>query len=155
MSLPSGMRESQGLASWSRYSTAHRVTHPDLAGNIDPNFQFDAVSNDADPSPEDLAGDFTNAHGTAVAGIIGALANGIGGVGVAPGVQLVPILFLGPGASEETAVNAFRFGVDQIDITNNSWGPAIVRGLAGPSPREILALRDSVIGPNAGEMDSG
>lgn len=64
------------------------INHPDLAANMDParlhNFLVGAA-NPNDPTPANIS----DAHGTAVAGIIGAVANnGIGGRGVAPGVTL-------------------------------------------------------------------
>ena len=51
--------------------------------------------------------------------------------------------------------DAFRFRTDIVDITQNSWGPGVVRGLAGPTPTEVLALRDSIIGPAAGRDGLG
>lgn len=129
-------------------------THPDLAGNIDPNFQYDALEDDGDASPlADNLNPFTplflNAHGTSVAGIIGAIAdNGLGGSGIAYNSQLVPIRLIDPfnpvSNPDDPFVDAFRFATDQIDITNNSWGPAVVRGLAGPTAAELLAIRDSI-----------
>ncbi|MEO7031709.1 MAG: S8 family serine peptidase, partial [Herbaspirillum sp.] len=64
------------------------IHHPDLAANMDPtrlhNFSPDAA-NPNDPTPTNV----DDAHGTAVAGIIGAVANnGIGGRGVAPNASL-------------------------------------------------------------------
>jgi subtilisin family serine protease len=132
--------------------------HPDLAANIGA-LEFDALSLDGDASPRDqfpfdpvfpFLWDPGNAHGTAVAGLIGAVAdNGIGGTGVAPGVQIVPIRLIDPGAPVQSQLNpfvtAFRYETDQIDITNNSWGSTLSRGIVGPTADELLALRDSVI----------
>ncbi len=120
-------------------------SHPDLAANI--GLQFDAITGDADANPN--VADPANAHGTAVAGLIGAIANnGVGGTGVAPGVTLVPIRLIdGTPITNQQIVDAFRFSLDNgVDITNNSWGPGITtRGLGGISPQEILALRDTVL----------
>lgn len=124
--------------------------HPDLAANIDPLLQLDALADDGDANPiipilPPEFNDPTNAHGTAVAGIIGAVAdNDLGGTGVAPGVQLVPVRLIDVGQTEQAFIDTFRYETDQIDITNNSWGPAVVRGLAGPTANETLALRDSI-----------
>ncbi len=131
-------------------------THPDLAGNIDPFFQYDAIDNDSDASPQliDIPLLFeenpliVNAHGTAVAGLIGAEANDIGGIGVAPGVQLVPIRLIDDGATLLSTVEAFRFGDGTIDITNNSWGPDNPLGsrtLNAPTIFELIELRDSAV----------
>ena len=123
-----------------------QVEHPDLIDNISDTLALNAGTYAHDGGPIDI----TDNHGTAVAGLIGAVAdNGIGGTGVAPGVTLVPIQYLSS-QTENAAVNAFRYATDEIDITNNSWGPQaspgeIQRFLAGPTEEEILALRDSII----------
>ncbi len=123
--------------------TGVEILHPDLAANIDPALQLDPLDGDNDANPN--LNDPSLAHGTAVAGIIGAVANnGLGGTGIAPGVQLVPIRLIDAGQTEQAFIDAFRFATDQIDITNNSWGPGVVRGLDGPTPNETLALRDSI-----------
>ncbi len=59
-------------------------THSDLAPNYSTflDFDFETGANDA-------FGDASEAHGTAVAGLIGAAANGTGAVGVAYGTELV------------------------------------------------------------------
>ncbi|MDC0936644.1 S8 family serine peptidase [Pirellulales bacterium] len=129
------------------------TAHPDLAGNIDPDFQFDALERDGDANPRifpfDPNNPFlynpTNAHGTSVAGLIAAEGfNGIGGTGVAHNAQIVPIRLIDAGQFPQAFVDTFRFETDRIDITNNSWGPGVVRGVAGPSPAELLAVRDSI-----------
>jgi subtilisin family serine protease len=126
-----------------------QLNHPDLAANISPTLRLDAILNTNNPSPRvDLT--VPQAHGTAVAGIIAALAdNGIGGVGIAPGATIAPIRLIDPTApiapTEQSFVNAFRYRIQDIDITNNSWGPALDRGLSGPTANELLALRDSII----------
>jgi hypothetical protein len=90
-------------------------------------------------------------HGTAVAGLIGATANnGIGGTGVAPGVQLVPVVqFSGALLGRVPMVESFNFATQNgIDITNNSWGPGqpVFNRVAFPmTPQEVTTLRDSVL----------
>ncbi len=121
-------------------------THPDLVANIDPTFQFDAITGDGDANPDLSVPGSGNEHGTLVAGIIAAeSSNGLGGTGVAPNAQLVPIRLIDFGATGQSTVDAFRYRTNEIDITNNSWGPAVTRGIAGPTPAETLALRDSII----------
>jgi subtilisin-like proprotein convertase family protein len=58
--------------------------HVDIAPNYDTFLDFDFEFNTLDPFGSDF-----DAHGTAVAGIIGAAANGVGAVGVAHGTSLV------------------------------------------------------------------
>jgi len=123
------------------FDTGVQVDHPDLAENISSTLQLNAITGANDGNPFTL----DDPHGTAVAGLIGAADNGIGGTGVAPGVTLAPINLIGGGATEQSFIDAFRFATDEIDITNNSWGPVISRGIVGPTADELLALRDSII----------
>ncbi|MDW8060726.1 MAG: S8 family serine peptidase [Thermomicrobium sp.] len=58
------------------------LEHPDLAGQLLPGYDY----LHRDPVPEDEVG-----HGTAVAGIIAAAVNGIGIVGGAPNVRILPL----------------------------------------------------------------
>jgi subtilisin family serine protease len=141
-----------------------QLDHPDLAANIHPTLRFDALEPDGNPTPEaDFIDPFLgilrigeNAHGTGIAGIIGAVANnGIGGTGVAYGVDLVPIRLIdsrfGDVAFPFAVVNSFQYATNNgIDITNNSWGGNPVvggllsRGLVQPTQVEFDALRDSI-----------
>ena len=66
------------------------VTHPDLAANIDPALPRSFVPGEPVTPPPDA----TISHGTLVAGIIAATANGVGTVGVAPDAEIVPIKVL-------------------------------------------------------------
>lgn len=77
---------------------------------------------------ESLPGDL--AHGTSVAGLIGALGNnGLGGIGVAPGVKIMPLLL---STTDVEIAAGIRFAVDQgARIINNSWGADL--------PTEVLA----------------
>ncbi|MBA3483327.1 MAG: S8 family serine peptidase, partial [Pirellulales bacterium] len=127
-----------------------QLNHPDLAANINLALALDTITTSGNGNPV-----FINPgayHGTAVAGLIGAIANnGIGGSGVAPGVTLVPIRSIDPtaqGAGDPNViVDAFRRAIQEVDITNNSWGRGGGggRSLFGMSPDELLAIRDSVI----------
>ncbi len=130
-----------------------QTIHPDLEDNISPTLQLNAQTGGNNGNPLFL----DDAHGTAVAGLIGAIAdNGIGGAGVAPGVVLAPIQLLGGDVTEQATINAFRFATDEIDITNNSWGPSdAIRSLDGPTANELLALRDTIFGPTAGRDGLG
>lgn len=123
-----------------------QLNHPDLAANILASLGYDALNPDGDGGSRLDPDDPTTAHGTAVAGLIGAVANnGIGGAGVAPGVSMVPIRLIDGGQTELAFINAFRYATQNgVDITNNSWGPTVVRGLAGPTAQQLLALQDSI-----------
>ena len=124
------------------------MNHPDLLANLHPSLRYDAVDNDFDPSPN-LLFDQGNAHGTAVAGIIGAVANnGIGGAGVAPGVSLVPIRFLGgiPDDPANYVINMLVYGKNNgIEVYNHSWGSGLGRSTSNNlNGAELDALRDTI-----------
>ncbi|MEX0642679.1 MAG: S8 family serine peptidase [Pirellulales bacterium] len=125
--------------------TGTQVFHPDLIANLNRTIRFNSITGTNNPSPNLL--EPGHEHGTAVAGLIGASANnGIGGTGVAPGVDLVAIKLLGTGATDATILAAFQYvNQNDVDITNNSWGPGLARFIAGPTPDQITSLRDSVI----------
>lgn len=92
------------------------LSHPDLAAAFGPG-GWDARGNDANPSAE--AGD---RHGTAVAGVIGADANGTGLVGIAHDAALVGFR-MGFGAAGSTAQIATQLRNQAgVDVSNNSWG---------------------------------
>jgi len=153
-----------------------QTNHPDLVANLNLALQFDALSRDGNANPrivvpnpgwQDLNFDppggppsgtpqwiyGTQGHGTAVAGLIGASANGVGGVGVAPGVQLVPIRLIDvdPQALRPITLataDTFRYTIGRMDVTNNSWGPVAPPGSRAVGPmttRELFALRDSIL----------
>jgi subtilisin family serine protease len=85
--------------------------HPDLTANIDSHDarDFYRVSGDANYNKDE------NGHGTHVAGIIGATGNnGFGVAGVAWNVTMIPVKFIGPDGSGNTAdaVQAFNYLID-------------------------------------------
>jgi thermitase len=93
------------------------LTHPDLAGNLVPGWDF--VSND--PNPDDY-----HFHGTHVAGIAAAVAdNGLGIAGVAPASKLMPVRVLdgdGLGFTSDIAP-AIQWAADQgVGVINMSLG---------------------------------
>ncbi|HEY3598362.1 MAG TPA: S8 family serine peptidase [Paraburkholderia sp.] len=107
--------------------TGVEIDHEDLAKNIDPSMlhNFGADATDAgNPTPT------TNGHGTAVAGIIGAVAdNGLGGRGVAPRVSLgaARLIECGDGCDQPSAMLDAFGGAPfsrNADIFNGSFGAA-------------------------------
>jgi subtilisin family serine protease len=66
--------------------TGVETTHPDLAANLDLADSFDFVDNDANVS--DVPGP-TTGHGTSTSGIVAAVDNAIGVIGVAPRTKVV------------------------------------------------------------------
>lgn len=115
------------------------IGHPDLRANIwtnqveangtpgrddDSNGYVDDVHGwdfyHGDSSVYDGAEDF---HGTHVAGIIAAAENGVGTVGVAPEVTIMPLKFIGPyGGTLADALDAIDYAADHgAHILNASW----------------------------------
>lgn len=100
------------------YDDGFEYTHEDLAGNYDSSLHFHHNGNTYDPFP--LTG--ADGHGTACAGIIGAVGeNGVGGVGVAWGVTMTGVNFLEglPDSATEVASLAWA---QNFDLISNSWG---------------------------------
>ena len=119
--------------------TGIEVNHPDLVNNIWRNETEAAgragVDDDGNGFVDDVYGwDFANnrpngiddnRHGTHCAGIIGAELNGIGVVGVAQRVRMMPLKFLDRNGSGTTdaAVAAINYAVaNGAKIISNSWG---------------------------------
>ncbi len=118
--------------------TGVQFSHPDLnsqiyinAGEIGGN----GIDDDHNGYVDDTSGwdfysndnyaDDGNGHGTHVAGIIAAAANGFGATGVAPGAKIMPIRVLGSDGSGSTnsVAAGIRYAVDNgADIINLSLG---------------------------------
>ncbi|APH57449.1 Peptidase S8 family protein [Granulibacter bethesdensis] len=102
-----------------------QLDHPDLKANIAVGATWDAALDSPGGGPDEAA----EKHGTAVAGIIGAIANnGIGGSGVAPDVTL-GVYHVGLGIPQSyipepnQMQTAFKYAFqNQMDVVNNSWG---------------------------------
>jgi subtilisin family serine protease len=102
----------------------------DKNGYIDDVYGWDFVSEESTGLPNGQHGDNepldNNGHGTHCAGTIAAVRdNGIGIVGVAPGVRVMAVKFLndqGSGSAVD-AYRAIRYAVDKhANILSNSWG---------------------------------
>ena len=103
--------------------TGLEMQHPDLLANILADGSYDFLEDDNDPTNNtDTSGD----HGTSVAGIIAAAANGIGGVGVAPRATLQGFNFL-ESASSSTFVASVGGDAKLADtaIFNQSFGTTV------------------------------
>jgi subtilisin family serine protease len=144
-----------------------QVTHPDLVANIDPVRRYNAITGTNNVSPDLF--DAGSGHGTSVAGLTGATWNNLGGPvlddddnpvldingnpvfqgggsGVAPNVTLVPIKLIAAGQTDEATLRAFQYAIqNDIDITNNSWGPADNRTAVSLTPEILQILRESVL----------
>lgn len=104
------------------------LSHPDLATNGvgQPHFSFDTYIADGTPQSSDAN------HGTAVAGLIGAVGdNGIGVSGVAPRVGLAswviwgaPLFGQSQIVSDEGLMDMFQYASNVVSVQNHSWGNA-------------------------------
>ncbi len=129
------------------YDTGVQFTHPDLAGNYDASRHVvvNGVTFSGDPV-EDWG------HGTSVAGLIAAQANGIGTVGVAFGARITGVnvfddfsdLYLNadePVGFYEAVAQSTRF-----DVVNHSWNsdtnfrPFDNSNIAGGFTEQMIAL---------------
>ncbi|MGW6276340.1 S8 family peptidase [Kribbella sp. NPDC055071] len=97
--------------------------HPDLKANFDATKSVSCAYGKADSRPG--AWRPIAEHGTHVAGTIAAAKNGVGMVGVAPGVKVSSIRIAEAGSElffPENTVCAFMFAADKgVSITNNSY----------------------------------
>jgi subtilisin family serine protease len=99
------------------------ATHPDLAANVDQAASASCLSGVADSSYASWQ-PTTSSHGTHVAGTIAAARNGVGIVGVAPGVRMSAVKvvsddgFIYPESAICGFMHATRTGAH---ITNNSY----------------------------------
>lgn len=109
------------------YDEGVQYTHPDLAANYDASMHFTYHGITYDPTPLNSGA----AHGTACAGLIGAVENnGRGGVGVAYDVTLTGVNFLDDlqyyydyDLQQTSAIyDACMRWAANFDIMSNSWG---------------------------------
>jgi len=103
------------------------LTHPDLQTNILGG--YDATV--SPPGGSNGSPWSSNAHGTACAGIVGAINNTVGVVGIASGCRIVPVRiaydFFNNGSwttSDSWIANGIRYAwqTAQADVLSNSWG---------------------------------
>lgn len=124
-----------------------QITHPDLSPNVRTDLSYDFNFNDPDPSPY-----FIDAHGTACAGLVAAVANnGIGVSGIAPKAGLAGLrLLAAPTTDLQEATSLYWKAAEthpnlQIHVSSNSWGPPDSgQMLAGPGPLTQAALEAGV-----------
>lgn len=125
------------------------MTHPDLVTQIHP-AKRDFVDADNDPSPSGT--DDNEGHGTAVAGIIAAAANGLGITGVAPGSEIMVIRSCSEGGCYTNHIaNGIHFAVDQgADIINLSLGSIAPEDVVLEDAIDYARSRDVLVVTAAG-----
>ncbi|MGJ8642738.1 MAG: S8 family serine peptidase [Luteolibacter sp.] len=114
-----------------------QTSHPDLAANVNTDNDYDWNGDDNDPSP----GTGDN-HGTACAGVAGAVGNnGLGVSGVAPEATLFGLRLIAGGFTDVETAEALTHEPTLIDISSNSWGPSdtgTILGGAGTAAKAAL-----------------
>ena len=92
------------------------IDSPDLGLNLNSALHYDFVDDDSDPS--------AGAHGTSVAGVMAASADGTEcGVGAAYEAEIAGIRLLDLTTTPAMEAAALSHKLQDIDIYNNSWGP--------------------------------
>ena len=99
------------------------LTHPDLLANLHPTLGKNCL----DPPFDALPPQDGNGHGTHVAGIVAAAANGIGVAGVAPGATIVPVQSFDAAGDAHWSnvicgIDYVAAHADEIDVANMSFG---------------------------------
>jgi len=102
------------------------IAHEDLTGNVAAGLSHNYLTGGTDPTGG-------SGHGTAVAGIAAASDNTLGGIGVAPGANMVGYNFL-QNSTITNEADAMTRGSPNVHISNNSWGPARDDGFLETSP---------------------
>jgi subtilisin-like proprotein convertase family protein len=132
-----------------------QYNHPDLESQYRADLSYDFVDEDNDPNITSEAGTSSDAHGTAIAGIIAAKGNNEMGVsGVAPDASLAGLKLdfssSGIPLDEFDAQNAaaLSYQNQEIDIYNASW--EIDSSLFKPGELTTNAIKDSIANGRGG-----
>lgn len=106
------------------------LAHPDLGASLRSDLGWDYRNDDPNPSAEGLDGfgedgrPRADAHGTAVAGIVAAVANNAFGIaGIAYDARVVPVRALQRSMTDAQEASALGHRAAEIFVCNNSWGP--------------------------------
>ncbi|TDP65366.1 S8 family peptidase [Actinokineospora alba] len=100
------------------------ASHPDLAANVDASRSVGCTNQGVPDSSPAAWNPTTSDHGTHVAGSIAAARNGVGIVGVAPGVKLASIKVVNDDGYiyPEYAICGFMMAAEKgVHVTNNSY----------------------------------
>uniref|UniRef100_A0A7S4NNF6 P/Homo B domain-containing protein n=1 Tax=Paramoeba aestuarina TaxID=180227 RepID=A0A7S4NNF6_9EUKA len=113
----------------------------DLLPNFNSQGSYDVVDGNSDPEP-----DSSDAHGTAVSGVVGGASNDFCGVGVAPEVKMGAVRILGDTElGDEEEGEALRYRYDLNYVFSNSWGPVDDgQTIEGPGRLTQLLMKNAV-----------
>jgi subtilisin family serine protease len=99
-------------------------THPDLAPNFDAKDSVNCIDNGVPNTTPGAWRPTTSSHGTHVAGTVAAARNGIGIVGVAPGVRIASVKVVNDDGYiyPEYSICGFMWAAEHhMDVTNHSY----------------------------------
>ena len=99
-------------------------THPDLAPNFDAADSVNCINNGVPDTTPGAWRPTTSSHGTHVAGTIAAARNGVGIVGVAPGVRIASVKVVNDDGFiyPEYSICGFVWAAEhKMDVTNHSY----------------------------------
>ncbi len=109
------------------YDNGVEWSHPDLFDNYEFGLRVTVGGEVLDPDPSESE-TVSGVHGTAVAGVIAAVDNSVGGVGVAFGASITGVnIFGGPADINGFDISGYAEAIGEaktFDIINNSWGTA-------------------------------
>ena len=118
------------------------ITHPDLIANLDPS----KFSNWGNPNPHPKS----YSHGTAVAGVVGARDNTIGGHGVAPRATMINFNLLN-NVSERYLVESLSLHRDVVAVSNHSYSLGGEHSLTRASANWKRAVTEGITLGNGGK----
>ncbi|MGO1049485.1 S8 family peptidase [Crossiella sp. CA198] len=115
--------------------------HPELAGALDPALSAGCETGKPDTDP--AAWGPKHGHGTGVAGVLAAAADGKGITGVAPGVRIASVQLMRPDGymDPEGVVCGFMWAArHRFTLTNGSWSSGPWAFLCSDRPGEKVAI---------------
>lgn len=134
------------------------INHPDLKANINTSMTWNFETNTSDPTP--ASGEY--AHGTNTTGMIGAVQNGIGVMGIAPRVTLGGARYVGvPQANTVEAyggglwsknADVFNASYDNLPVTPNTYAQTNVANASLQSFPNLRSGKGAVMVKSAGNQ---
>src|SRR5581483_3810406 len=128
------------------------MTHQELSNNVAGAPHFNFVLDNTNGAPVNRFAD--GAHGTEVAGLLGAEANNFRMVGVAPQARLASMVIYDANtdiATDEERMDAYQYDSNVVQIQNHSWGVSLLYpGQTGPTLLEGIGLTNAFFNGRGG-----
>lgn len=127
------------------------IGHEDLAANVLTGQSLNMAANGLAANNPSPTSDYDD-HGTAVAGLIAAARNTVGGRGVAPQSKLLGVNVLVAATSDINDATALLHGKSIVAVSNNSWGNTDGDNELGPAgPLFRAAVQQGALTERAGK----